>query len=171
MIRAAQEKVLEKQKENSDLRSMSTTLAVLYLSEEHAQWAHIGDSRIYWFQNGCLKEYTKDHSVPQLLVSLGQIRPDEVRGHPDQNRLLKVIGREWTENPFSVSSLHPLTGENHFLVCSDGFWEYIDERQMEQCLGLSSDPDQWLSRMDDTAIKQAAGMQRDNYSVICVRAV
>ena len=170
-IRAAQESVMEKQKNDMLLSSMSTTLAVLYIGEEQAQWSHIGDSRIYFFQERTLKEYTKDHSVPQLLVRLGQIRQDEVRGHPDQNRLLKAIGREWSDRPFDVSLLHALNGTEWFLICSDGFWEYINESQMEQCLKMSDTPEQWLRSMEHVTQKQSEGAVRDNYSAICIRVM
>lgn len=166
----AQKKVLKKQKENKALSDMSTTLAVLYIEDRFAKWVHIGDSRVYLFQHGCLKDCTKDHSVPQLLVTLGEIRQNEVRGHPQQNRLLKVIGREWTSSPFSVSKDYELRGSEWFLLCSDGFWEYIDEAQMERCLKRSASPQQWLRKMDEIAQTRALGIQRDNYSAICVRA-
>lgn len=165
---AAQRAVLERQKNDTALSSMSSTLAVLYLSEEKARWAHIGDSRIYCFREKKLAEYTNDHSVPQLLVRLGQIRQDEVRGHPDQNRLLKVIGREWTDNPFSISPVYTLNGTENFLICSDGFWEYIDESQMEQSLSRAGTPEQWLRLMEEITIHQSSGISRDNYSAICI---
>ncbi len=167
-IRKAQEEVLKKQEDDRSLAAMSTTLAVLYLGEKSAAWAHIGDSRVYYFENGHLKDCTKDHSVPQLLVNLGEIRQDEVRGHPQQNRLLKVIGGEWTSNPFSVSEQYTLKGSESFLLCSDGFWEYIDESRMEECLISSASPEEWLRRMDEIAREQASGTQRDNYSAICI---
>lgn len=167
-LRAAQERVQEKQGQDRSLLSMSTTLAVLYLSEDHAQWAHIGDSRVYRFRNNELKDQTKDHSVPQLLVSLGEISQDKVRGHPDQNRLLKVIGREWTGSPFTVSPPLTLQGSECFLICSDGFWEYIDEKQMEKCLRKSATPEEWLSRMEKITARQSDADRRDNYSAICV---
>ena len=168
-VRLAQEKVLEKQKEDSELSVMSTTLAVLYLEKNHAQWVHIGDSRVYFFQDDHLKDYTKDHSVPQLMVRLGEIRQDEVRGHPQQNQLLKVVGRAWTERPFSISKEYTLRGSEWFLLCSDGFWEYIVEEQMEQCLRSSDTPEEWLRKMDKMAAVQASGTKRDNYSAICIR--
>ena len=46
---------------------------------------YIGDTRVYHFENGFIKEYTKDHSVPQLLVDLGEIDEDEIRLHPKRH--------------------------------------------------------------------------------------
>ncbi len=168
MLRLAQEKVLSKQEENPDYARMSTTLAVLHVGDGKAQWAHIGDSRIYYFQKSSLKDHTKDHSVPQLLANLGEIRQDEVRGHPDQNRLLKVIGRPWTNSPYTLSKVYPLEKNDQFLLCSDGFWEYINEPDMEKSLREASSLGQWLKDMERVTCKTAIKGKRDNYSAICV---
>ncbi len=167
-IYAAQDAVLERQKKEPDLAAMSSTLAVLYIRQGTAQWAHIGDSRVYHFSNGKLAEFTKDHSVPQMLVNLGQISQDEVRGHPDQNRLLKVVGRPWTGKAFTVSDERILQDQDQFLLCSDGFWEYIEEERMEALLQGARSPEEWLRRMDAETIQNGQDEIRDNYSAICV---
>ena len=89
----AQQAVLEEQQANVQAASMSTTMVVLRLRGKKAQWAHVGDSRLYRFHGWSLREQTRDHSVPQMLADLGQIKQDQIRHHADRNRLLTVLGR------------------------------------------------------------------------------
>jgi len=38
-------------------------------------------------------------------------------------------------------------GRHAFLLCTDGFWEYVLENEMEEDLGKAANPDEWLSLM------------------------
>ncbi len=110
-------------------KEMKTTLVVLIIKNKTAMWAHIGDSRLYHFKDGVLLEQTFDHSVSQMAVLRGEITQEEIRGHVDRNRLLRALGREDTIQ-IDTSEIVPMENEDHaFLLCSDGFWEYVTERK------------------------------------------
>ncbi|CUN03685.1 Serine/threonine phosphatase stp [Blautia hydrogenotrophica] len=69
-----------------------TTLVCAFIKQDRLFGAHIGDSRMYIFRQNRIVYQTLDHSVPQMLVASGEIRPEEIRGHSDRNRLLRVLG-------------------------------------------------------------------------------
>ena len=110
---------------------MKTTMVVLHIEHGRAYYAHIGDSRLYHFSRRGCKQLTMDHSVPQMLVAAGEIKPSEIRHHPDRNKLLRVLGVEWESPRFTLCKkpMHVWPGDA-FLLCSDGFWEYIEECEM-----------------------------------------
>ena len=110
--------------------SMKTTAVVLLTDNEKAIWAHIGDSRLYVFRKNKIVLRTLDHSVPQMLVSSGDIKEKEIRNHPDRNRLLRVMGVPWKRQEYEISEIRSLSECQAFLLCSDGFWEYITEKMM-----------------------------------------
>ena len=60
--------LLQEQKKQRRMMEMKTTLTVLLADNNRIQWGHIGDSRIYYFQDKKMKGRTSDHSVPQMLV-------------------------------------------------------------------------------------------------------
>lgn len=126
--------------------SMKTTVTVLALEPGRAVWGHAGDTRLYHFLDGKLIFQTRDHSAAQIGVMLGQITPDQIRFHPDRNRVLRALGQE---EELSVETQIRLLspGKHAFLLCSDGFWEYVLEEEMTSDLAKSSDPDDWLNRM------------------------
>lgn len=167
---AAQQAVCREQETDPQAGMMSTTMVVLRLQQRqgHAQWAHIGDSRLYRFHGWFLREQTLDHSVPQMLVNMGQISQKQIRRHADRNRLLTAIGRPWDQIKYEVSEERSLAGRDAFLLCTDGFWENITEREMCRCLIRSRSSQEWLDRMTEIVQRHGDEKTMDNYSAICI---
>ena len=88
----AQADILEEQAKTHSQMQMKTTITALAVTDEHLFWGHIGDTRLYAFQYNRVKARTLDHSVPQMLVLAKEIRENEIRRHPDRNKLLRVLG-------------------------------------------------------------------------------
>ena len=112
---------------------------------------------------------TLDHSVPQMLVNMGQIKEKDIRFHEDRNRLLRVMGTEWRgERPYELDHMAVPKGEQALLLCSDGFWELIDEDRMTECLKQADSPENWLERMERIVCENGKEVDMDNYSAIAV---
>jgi serine/threonine protein phosphatase PrpC len=157
---------------------MAATLVVLLIRQDQAIWGHVGDSRLYLFRQGRLLLQTKDHSVPQMLVGEGEMGLDEIRGHPDRSRLLRALGDGHDEIRPRLQAPFALQPADAFLLCSDGFWEYVLEAEMETALAEAEDPDQWLRLMQQRYLLPAVERERlaeakeradnDNYSALAV---
>ncbi len=151
------------------LAQMRTTAVVLLSDGSSALWAHLGDSRLYCLQDGWIVHRSRDHSVPQSLCDGGRITTEEIRFHPDRNRLLRALGNASKAEP-ALARDALLVGEGDvFLLCSDGFWEYVTETEMEADLACAMAPGEWLDRMEDRLLRSAAA-DHDNYSAIAVFA-
>lgn len=156
-------------KEQIDLRcysEMKTTMVILRIDDKFLQWAHIGDSRLYFFNRKRLICRTSDHSVPQMMVYAGEIKEKDIRHHEDRNKLLRVIGTEWDCNPCEQSKTYKRKKDMAFLLCTDGFWENIDERQMRQCLKKAQSAKEWMLLMEK--IVRENGRNMDNNSAISI---
>lgn len=164
----AQKKVEKEKSNRPECAGMMTTLTVLELRKAQVGWGHIGDSRIYYFQDGKLVSHTLDQSVPQMLVNMKEIQESEIRHHPDRNRLLCSIGMEWEDKPYRIDEVIRREGKQQFLLCSDGFWEYIEEADMERLLQKSLTPRQWLKRMEKLVRINGKEYEMDNYSAVAV---
>ncbi len=164
----AQEELILKQKQENEEDSMKTTAAVLLIQGNTARFAHVGDSRIYCFEKARYVLRSQDHSVPQMLVKRGDIREKDIRHHEDRNRLLRVMGVEWESPKYEMSDPMAITGRTSFLLCSDGFWELIEERQMCKALKKSKTPREWLENMEQVVLENGRGTNMDNYSAIAV---
>jgi len=165
-----QAEVLNVQRHTARFNEMKTTLVLLNINSNTARWCHIGDSRIYLFRKKKLFMRSYDHSVPQMLVATGEINERDIRHHEDRNRLLRVIGTEWDNPRYELGQSVTLKKGDAFLLCSDGFWEWIEEKAMAGTLKGSKNPKQWLDSMESEILanagKKKSEMNMDNYSAI-----
>lgn len=168
VMHVAQETLLEYQKLEKAEDAMKTTCVALNVGPEQAFWGHVGDSRGYVFYEDGTLERTHDHSVPQLLALAGKIKEKKIRHHEDRNKLLRVFGSEWYKDFCEISPAIETPKVKAFLLCTDGFWELITERQMMKCLKKSSTPAEWLNRMVAIVEKTGRKTCMDNYTAVAI---
>lgn len=157
-----------RQREMGVAGKMRTTAVVLAIDGDRGFCSHIGDSRLYQFRGGEVLWRTRDHSIPQMLVLTGEITEDEIRTHPDRNKLLRALGDERDEVKYETCHFAVQPGDA-FLLCSDGFWVPVTEREMSDTLQKSPSVKQWLNRMACLAVENSAGKHMDNYTAIAVQ--
>ncbi len=168
MFGQAQDKLMELQRQEGARDAMKTTLNVLLTDTDNICWGHVGDTRTYHFRKHKLVSRTKDHSVPQMMVSMGEIKETEIRHHPDRNRLLRVMGIPWTSPQYVLEKELKLHKGQAFCICTDGFWEYIEDREMEKCLKHAGTVQEWLDAMNQVVQQKGAGQDMDNYTALAV---
>lgn len=167
-IMEAQNALREKQILEHAEDSMKTTVTCLTIEGNVARYGYVGDSRIYYFEKDKYKSRSQDHSVPQMLVNMGRIKEKDIRYHEDRSRLLRVMGTEWDTPKYQIIENLIITKYTSFLLCSDGFWELIDEKMMCRTLKKAKTPTEWLVRMKDIVQTNGKGTNMDNYSAIAV---
>ncbi len=163
-INECQKRLLDHKKEN-DAGNPLTTIVVLVITEDFMQWAHVGDSRLYLFKNNNYIR-TYDHSVPQMLVDANKITEKEIRKHPSRNRILRALGDEWDKDRVEISGVVKPEKGDSFLLCSDGFWEYIEEDVMQEKLRSAKDTAAWIRDMESEIRLKGMSGGMDNYSAI-----
>jgi len=147
------------------LVQMRSTIVVLLANDERAVCGHVGDSRLYQLRNGVVEFQTIDHSVPGALAAGGSIAYDEIRFHEDRNRVLRSLGNEGEVNPVIVE--RPLRPGDSFLLCTDGFWEYVTELEMEADSAKTAAPADWMRCMASRLLRRAKP-GNDNWTAIAV---
>ena len=106
-----------------------STIAILLVGKDRADWANVGDSRIYHLREGKIVARSKDHTMVEILLKQGEITEEEMGTHPDQSRLLRSLGADEDPKPsFGSSDLREGDG---FLLCSDGLWERVKHSEIE----------------------------------------
>ena len=165
---SAQNRILAEKAGKGLYSAMKTTLVILHLDGGCAEWAHVGDSRLYAFHNQKVAARTRDHSVPQMLVLNGEIKESEIRRHPDRNCVLRALGGEDENCSCDFSDAYSIRKGNVFLLCTDGFWELIEENEMERTLRKAKSPVQWLDEMERIVLQNGQEVNMENYSAIAV---
>ena len=158
--------ILAAQEATPELADMRSTLVALAIQDGLARWAHCGDSRLYVFRDTDLHEQTRDDSVPQALVDMGEIARTAIRHHEDRNRLTRCLG---SPGPFRCTLSAPwlLQPGDAFLLCSDGFWEFVVEPEMCIDLAKADSCADWLERML-ARLRPRAPADTDNYTALAV---
>lgn len=164
----AQEKLLNEQIKRNEPHKIKTTAVITIADERNIQIAHVGDSRAYVFGKNKVLKRTLDHSIPQMLALSKEITEQEIRNHPDRNMLLRVMGVEWKENQYEFMKPISLRKAQAVLLCSDGFWELIDEDCMCRTLQDAHTVYEWLDTMVKIVEINGKGTEMDNYSAIAL---
>ena len=142
-----------------------STLAAAYFYHDLLQCVTVGDTRAYVFRNGCIVYQSLDDSVPQMMVSLGELSQEQISSSPDRNRLLSVIGSKKQPKP-RFSPKIPLASGDAVLLCTDGAWELLYEAEMLLELVQSSHAKDWCERLA-LRLTQRQSPVSDNATLLC----
>ena len=165
----AHKEVLAKKRINPDIESSCTTIVMVISSGEKTLISHIGDSRAYIVSGGKIVYQTRDHSMAQLAVNKGEITFDKIRGHKDQNKLLRVLGSDRAYiGPETMVHNKPLNKGDGIAVVTDGCWEYVYENQLENAFCSSPSADKIISTIS-SIIEKTAPPYCDNYSAVIAK--
>ncbi|MCC7325503.1 MAG: serine/threonine-protein phosphatase [Burkholderiales bacterium] len=168
-LQAAHRAIVAQQAGSGTLSAMRATATVLAVDTIHrtAAWGHVGDTRLYCFRDGRVIAQTKDHSVVQRMVDAGYLGPAALRESLQRSRLFAALGHD---EAFTVTlgdaSFDIVTGDA-FLLCSDGFWEYVDESAMALALADARSPADWLRIMEQDVLANGR-REQDNFSALAV---
>lgn len=166
----ANEALSEMRENNYSYKEMRTTAAFLIIDGNTASFGHIGDSRIYYFSNDKLIKRTLDHSVPQMLVEIGEIKEKDIRRHSARNKLLRCI--PWSDSCYDIDETDlKISKGDSFIMMSDGFWDWIDEKAMKKVLKKSKTAKEAGERFTELAFKLGTEKNMDNLSLIVIRVV
>jgi protein phosphatase len=132
------------------LQGMGATVALVWIHDGQAYLAHVGDSRIYLFRRNELLQLTEDHSVIALLLKYGEIKPEDVKGHPARGRLSRFIGMEGEVLP-DIKTIQLERGDR-LLLCTDGLTEMVTDLQIMQSLQSSSGPESICRNLVNAAL-------------------
>ena len=119
--------------EHEESKGMGTTLVVCILSKDYLLFGNIGDSSGFVFKDGKLFKVTKDHTLVNLLISTGELSPEDAKFHPKKNVLMKALG---AVNPAEVDIFDVETGVEGILLSSDGLTNMLSTEQIENVLKM-----------------------------------
>ena len=164
-INVANDAIVSRAMNDPELLYMSSTLVVLLIKGRRAIWANVGDSRMYRLCEGIVAEVSEDHSVAFLDFVNGVTEYSDIRTSPNQNKLTSALGV--VMDGMNISEKIHINASTSFLLCTDGFWEYVTEEDMENTFKDSDDGEGWLEKM--IAIREAkAPPNSDNYTAAVI---
>lgn len=110
--------VYDRGSSDKELEGMGTTIVAAVYKNGEVCIAHVGDSRAYIISNDEIRLITKDHSLVQEMLDMGQITETEFEHHPRKNIITRAMG---VDEKIDVEFDTVEFGENDALIlCSDG---------------------------------------------------
>ena len=144
--------------------SMKTTAVALLLENGRACWGHVGDSRLYHFSGNTLADITRDHSVTYQKYLGGEISYMDICHDDDRSSLLRSLGKPNCRPALGSSEAAP---GDAFLLCTDGFWEFVYNEEMLLDRLKAATPEEWAKLMLLRHIRRTPP-GTDNFSLIAV---
>ena len=162
-IEAANTEIRNRAQEDENLRGMGTTMVVATIVDQYAYVANVGDSRLYVIQDG-IRQVTRDHSLVQEMVRMGEISEAEARNHPDKNIITRALGAEKTVDVdfFDLKLEKGCT----ILMCSDGLSNMVEDEKIQEII---SDPEADIDQKGSPLLREAnQNGGKDNIAVVLV---
>lgn len=163
-IKLANVRIYERACAEQKYRGMGTTIVSVHFASDHAYVAHVGDSRVYFYRAGQLKQVTEDHSLLNDYLKAKKLTPEEIEAFPHKNVIVRALGMKDTVQ-VDVSRVEPQPGDI-FLLCSDGLSGMVSDAQITEVLKTTPE----LDRACSTLIEMAnANGGNDNVTCILTR--
>lgn len=158
MMDYANLKVKEKQEETQKYSLMHTSLLIVISNYNSILYGNIGNTRFYHIRGGYIISQSRDDTIAQLLVDEEALNISDMRFHRQRNDLLQAIGDFGKIKPNIIKKPVELMEKDVFCLTTVGFWENIDEHDMENDLSRFKDKKQWLNSLE----KRILASLRDN---------
>jgi serine/threonine protein phosphatase PrpC len=163
----ANQKIIQYVTAHPESNGMGSTAVAALVTPPNAAVAWVGDSRVYLMEGGTLRQVTKDHSLVQRLIEIGQITPAEARTHEHKNVITRGLGAR-SSGPAGAEAVElKLKRGDRLLLCSDGLTTHVEDNQVADILRRHHDPGAAARELITAA---NAGGGTDNISVIVVYA-
>ena len=163
-IKLANMRIYERASAESKYKGMGTTIVGIHFAANAVYVAHVGDSRVYFFRAGTLRQVTEDHSLLNDYLKAKKLTPEEIEAFPHKNVIVRALGMKGTVQ-VDVGRVEPQEGDI-FLLCSDGLSGMVTDAQMQQILGQHVELEGACKQLIDQA--NAAG-GTDNVTCILAR--
>jgi serine/threonine protein phosphatase PrpC len=166
-LEEANSKIIEYQAAHPEARGMGSTAVGVLAVPPRAAFAWVGDSRAYLLENGELRQLSKDHSLVQRLVEIGQISPEEARHHEHKNVITRSLGARASGPAGAEAKGLRLKRGDRLMLCSDGLVAHVDDARIAEVLRRHQEP---AAAARELVVAANAGGGTDNTSVIVVFA-
>ena len=147
------------------LGQMGTTMIAAVSLGTRLVIGHIGDSRLYVFRRGQLHQLTRDHTLVQTMVDLGELTPEEAATHPRRDMLMRsfsAAGDAYQGN-FQQATL---ADGDQLLLCTDGLTDMVDNETIGSVLSRPASPEEACQLLLAAALKNGG---KDNVTIALAR--
>lgn len=147
--------------------NMQTTLCALAVDENGtAVMINAGDSRMYLYRGGRIKQLSRDQSLVQMLYEQGHITLEQKRNHARKNVIFPVLGSLLEDPKPQISVIEGgLVHGDIIIMCSDGLSDKLTNGELEYIL---AQPQKLPKRLEEMVKRALDNGSKDNITVVAV---
>jgi protein phosphatase len=146
------------------VQRIGSTVVVLLACDRFCGYLWAGDSRLYLYRQGQLRQLTRDHSHVEELRLQGRLTDEEARHHPAQHMITRAVGA--TDRLTLDEDAIEVADGDVFLLCSDGLSNEVTNDEILTTLA-NVDCHRASEELVDIALARGG---RDNISAVVVQA-
>ncbi|HYW32206.1 MAG TPA: protein phosphatase 2C domain-containing protein [Gemmatimonas sp.] len=146
-------------------RDMATTLSLAIFVWPWLYVLQVGDSRCYFYQDGALRQVTRDQTLAQEMIDRGVLTPERAHASPLNHVLSSAIGA--TEALPEITRVDVRQRGCVTLVCSDGLTKHVNDDEIAQYLGAMTSAEQVCQELLQLALDRGGS---DNITLVVGRA-
>ena len=159
-VKQANTMLLEEANNHEEMKGMGTTLVICTIHDNVLTVANVGDSRLYVV----IRQITKDHSLVEEMVRMGEMDKETARNHRDKNIITRAIGAvPEVDVDFFEINLDP---EDEILMCTDGLTNMVEDADIRNIMLSQRDIAEQAERLVKTANENGG---KDNITVIVIK--
>jgi serine/threonine protein phosphatase PrpC len=163
---AAHDTVLTEAQARPEARQMATTLSLGVVVWPWLYVVQVGDSRCYVYQEGELRQITRDQTLAQDLVDRGVMPADRAPMSPLSHVLSSAIGA--SEALPEVTRVDVRQRGGVVLLCTDGLTKHVTDAEIAAHLGAMQSAEQVTRALLKLALDRGGS---DNVTIVIGRAV
>ena len=162
-VTGANRLLMEEANADSSKTGMGTTVVAATVIGDRLHVANVGDSRLYIINHEAIRQITRDHSLVEEMVRLGEMDKEDAKDHPDKNIITRAVGvvPEVSVDFFEVE----LSAGDIILMCSDGLTNMIDDEDIKKIVLGQRDIVEKAEKLVDTANENGG---KDNITVVLI---
>jgi len=148
-------------------QGMACVLTVALVRDGRLVAGHVGDTRLYVFEDGRVQKVTHDHSPVGEREDAGELSEIEAMRHPRRNEIFRDIGSE-PHNPDDSDFIEivdrPFRDDSALLLCSDGLSDLVGSPEIARVVyGHAAAPDEVVSQLVGAANREGG---KDNVTAV-----
>ena len=161
-IQTANRELIQKARQDETMAGMGTTVVVVTVIGDKAFVANVGDSRMYVIGKE-ITQVTRDHSLVEEMVRMGELAKDAAKDHPDKNIITRAVGAaQDVDVDFFEVELYP---QDYILMCSDGLTNMVEDEDIRRIVQSQRDVAERVEKLVETANDHGG---QDNITVVVI---
>lgn len=144
LIRKVNSDIFRQASSSASYQGMGTTMTLVLIVNDYMVVAQVGDSRAYSMRNRNLTQITEDQTYVQYLYRIGEISKEEIATHPKRHILMNALG-VYPSLDVDIK-VYPYLNDS-ILVCSDGLYNNVPDKDLLTILKGGDTPDQKVNEL------------------------